>query len=1100
MGPNGSGKSNVIDAMLFVFGKRAKKLRLNKVSELIHNSSSSSNEKLPCARVSVFMQEIMDVDSNARLNSDNRNRNEENEDAKTGEEGDKSNHNDDDDNAYEVVPNSQVTLTRIARRDNTSTYKLNNKTVSFKQLATYLKQKGIDLENNRFLILQGEVEMISMMPPKAPHNDNNTTAADGGLLEYLEDIIGSNQYITKTQEASEVLEQCNNQRMEKLHRVKAMEKEKDALEGAKLEAEGLLQKESALRQKRHVLWQIQRAAVKQKHETVATENQELQQRLEEKRTALSQAATQLNELEQKYAQEKAECEELHAATIHAKGQFTAYERRDIQLREDLKFSKSNLKKMQKKITTIEKKVQDANEKARQITDSQEELQTSLTASIKQKALEEEKLDEIYASRNEATKELRITLELRKQEVAPLQREAAAKRTVYETACTEHQLLTDSMQAAKLEYESALAAYQELDVQQVSKQKDLVALEEEFAASKLRIVEAKQELQEIVQEEKALQEESTRVVGHMEKLKSSSNATNFNSSHKRNNYISPTTIKILHSLQSCSSLKQKILGRLGDLASIDAQYDIAISTACGNALNHIVVRTTNDAKGCLRHLRQHNLGRANFLPLDKLKKGAHDLSVRTPEDAPRLYDQINPLRADIAPALFSVVSNTLVAPDLNTASRWAYEYGKRWRVVTLDGKLIEMSGAMSGGGGKGSVKCGGMRLMSDEEDANSSKQQQQLVYNQAQVQEAEKQALMREQKVRSLQEQSQKITHRIAQCRTHKLDLNKEIKTLERRIRTLEESSIPKLQMELRNLKSSRDNYNSMETGLPMLKSKCVTSDEDQARLQVLQVNMNDARAQMQEFDEKLQSEEEKVSAIQHEILNAGGQALKNQISAVENAKQEAEHASTKFNEAMVSMQALKKALDKLFRNKVTTEEELNTLQTQLQEKTEEYKALEGEAFSVMEAFERCKEEELRKEKELLTYRKEADVCSKTLSKEKATEVELCGNADECLRKLRDLESQIEHCNREMDKLEAEEVRTCHEYEMEDENEDDGNDGVTLTPKLKILDVSVLLSKYDKSDLKNSIEVLERERDTLAKNANMSAIAEYRKKEADYFAR
>jgi DNA repair ATPase RecN len=40
VGPNGSGKSNVIDAMLFVFGKRAKKLRLNKVSELIHQSDA----------------------------------------------------------------------------------------------------------------------------------------------------------------------------------------------------------------------------------------------------------------------------------------------------------------------------------------------------------------------------------------------------------------------------------------------------------------------------------------------------------------------------------------------------------------------------------------------------------------------------------------------------------------------------------------------------------------------------------------------------------------------------------------------------------------------------------------------------------------------------------------------------------------------------------------------------------------------------------------------------------------------------------------------------------------------------------------------------
>ena len=50
-----------------------------------------------------------------------------------------------------------------------------------------LRQKGIDLDHNRFLILQGEVEQISMMKPKA---DNSN---DEGMLEYLEDIIGSSR-------------------------------------------------------------------------------------------------------------------------------------------------------------------------------------------------------------------------------------------------------------------------------------------------------------------------------------------------------------------------------------------------------------------------------------------------------------------------------------------------------------------------------------------------------------------------------------------------------------------------------------------------------------------------------------------------------------------------------------------------------------------------------------------------------------------------------------------------------------------------------------------------------------------------------------------
>jgi structural maintenance of chromosome 4 len=59
VGPNGSGKSNVIDAMMFVFGKRAKQLRLNKVSELIHNSTNHRN--LEMAKVSVHFHDIIDL-------------------------------------------------------------------------------------------------------------------------------------------------------------------------------------------------------------------------------------------------------------------------------------------------------------------------------------------------------------------------------------------------------------------------------------------------------------------------------------------------------------------------------------------------------------------------------------------------------------------------------------------------------------------------------------------------------------------------------------------------------------------------------------------------------------------------------------------------------------------------------------------------------------------------------------------------------------------------------------------------------------------------------------------------------------------------------
>ena len=58
VGPNGSGKSNLIESLLFVFGKRAKRMRLNKLSELIH--SSSQYKEVSHAMVEVYFQEILD--------------------------------------------------------------------------------------------------------------------------------------------------------------------------------------------------------------------------------------------------------------------------------------------------------------------------------------------------------------------------------------------------------------------------------------------------------------------------------------------------------------------------------------------------------------------------------------------------------------------------------------------------------------------------------------------------------------------------------------------------------------------------------------------------------------------------------------------------------------------------------------------------------------------------------------------------------------------------------------------------------------------------------------------------------------------------------
>ncbi|KAF9535622.1 RecF/RecN/SMC N terminal domain-containing protein, partial [Crepidotus variabilis] len=217
VGPNGSGKSNTIDALLFVFGYRASKMRQGKISELIH--ISANHPDLEECSVEVHFREIYDLPG-----PDN----------------------------FKVIPKSQLVVTRTAYKNNSSRYTINGGASSYSEVQTLLKGRGIDLDHNRFLILQGEVESIAQMKPKAP------TEHEDGLLEYLEDIIGTSKYKEPIDEAMVEVERLQEDRQMKMNRLRHVEKEKAALEESKREAEDYirLKNDYARAQSRYFQWQL----------------------------------------------------------------------------------------------------------------------------------------------------------------------------------------------------------------------------------------------------------------------------------------------------------------------------------------------------------------------------------------------------------------------------------------------------------------------------------------------------------------------------------------------------------------------------------------------------------------------------------------------------------------------------------------------------------------------------------------------------------------------------------------------------------------------------------------------------------------------------
>lgn len=465
VGPNGSGKSNVIDAMLFVFGKRAKKLRLNKVSELIHSSDAFKDSPPDYALVSVHFVEIVD----------------------TG----------DGDEDYETMPGTEVVVTRIAKRDNSSTYKLDGKNCSFKDVATYLESKGIDLNNNRFLILQGEVELISMMGPKGKTED------DEGLLEYLEDIIGSNKFVEQANVAAAHVETLTEQRQERLNRVKALEKEKESLEGAKLEAEALLGKERDIRRKKNILIQINAMEASCDVEESGRKCDELKELLKENRYKIAEKEKEFSRNDSVLARETKKHEELLDALKKAKEEFAYFERKDIQLREERKHHKATMKKLEAKIKAEGAKKKELLAKGSDASENISNLEQKLHEITREKAKESEYLERLYDEVRDVTKELRQKLEKKTQELVPLQQERATCQAALGTAVTEAKLLEDSSKRSQEMLMSAEKELSSLDEKQSLLRSELSKSEDELSVSKKRIAEAQNEVENLMSQEKVL---------------------------------------------------------------------------------------------------------------------------------------------------------------------------------------------------------------------------------------------------------------------------------------------------------------------------------------------------------------------------------------------------------------------------------------------------------------------------------------------------------------------------------------------------------------------------------------------------------------------
>ncbi len=161
-------------------------------------------------------------------------------------------------------------------------------------------------------------------------------------------------------------------------------------------------------------------------------------------------------------------------------------------------------------------------------------------------------------------------------------------------------------------------------------------------------------------------------------------------------------RLMTDAKAYPEISAKIQGLIADIVSTSGEYEVAIETAFGGAMQNVVTRTREDAKALIEHLKRTRGGQVTFLPVDALaprtegpqirsaikEKGAIGFAVELVE-YDRKYDNV----------IRYLLGNTLVCDNIESATIISRRYPRAFKIVTLDGDVINSSGSMTGGSRK-----------------------------------------------------------------------------------------------------------------------------------------------------------------------------------------------------------------------------------------------------------------------------------------------------------------------------------------------------------------------------------------------------------------
>lgn len=324
----------------------------------------------------------------------------------------------------------------------------------------------------------------------------------------------------------------------------------------------------------------------------------------------------------------------------------------------------------------------------------------------------------------------------------------------------------------------------------------------------------------------------------------------------------------------------IEGAVAELITVPKEYETALETALGGALQHIVVDHEQNARTAIQYLKQNSFGRATFLPLSVIKgRPLSSAQLSSIQNHPALIGPAVSL-VKFAPKYSEVMNNLLgnvvITKDLKGANELAKILQYRARLVTLDGDIVNPGGSMTGG----AVKQKTSSLLTRKGELENLKEKIVIMEEKtealeatvkrlkAEVQQADQQVEKKRQDGESLRlsEQSVKGDLREAELQEKNLNDRLALYDLEKGQLTEERESLLKRKRELAD---SLDSYKEMIAELDaQIEKLTVQKTSDLSSKETLTNEINELKVEFASKNEQFNHAKERFTLVNDDLIES----------------------------------------------------------------------------------------------------------------------------------------------------------------------------------------------------------------------------------------